>query len=293
MGLFKPSCPYCGSDDVTRTNIAEKVGSMIVGSAARSLLSMITGISTRPMGRLPGEKEPTHYKCDCCHRTWKSGEEDFIRSGGKTRDEELLRQELQQQAEIRSKYKLEDVFPEMIKVEGNPNISSFYIGKYPVTRAQWAAVMGIDPEGRERQPVVCVSWHYCQSFIEKLHSMSGRKFRLPKEAEWEFAAHGGNMTHNYMYSGSNNIAEVAWYDCNSGGTPHPVGQKKPNELGIYDMSGNVWEWCEDLYSTSENRRIIRGGSWYNVESLCAIHTRRSNFPDSVPDYYGFRLAMDA
>ena len=101
--------------------------------------------------------------------------------------------------------------------------------------------------GSTKKPVEQVSWNDCQTFIQKLNQLTGRKFRLPTEAEWEFAARGGNSSRGYKYSGSNTLGNVAWYDDNSGGTTHDVKTKAPNELGIYDMSGNVWEWCQDWW----------------------------------------------
>jgi formylglycine-generating enzyme required for sulfatase activity len=183
---------------------------------------------------------------------------------------------------------------EMILVKGYQD-GNFYIGKYPVTQTQWRAVMGGNPshfEG-EDNPVDNVSWNDCQDFIKKLNSKTDRKFRLPKEFEWVFAARGGNKTHNYKYSGSNKLDEVGWYLSNSWQQTHPVGQKKPNELGIYDMSGNVWEWCENLCSSSEANRVVRGGSCGAFDSYCAVACRINYLPDSGFSNYGFRLAMDA
>ena len=129
-------------------------------------------------------------------------------------------------------------------------LNTFYIGKTEVTQALWQAVMGSNPshfKGADL-PVENVTWYDCQNFIQKLKSLTGQKFRLPTEAEWEFACRGGNKSRGYKYSGSNNLGSVAWYNGNSGGKTRPVGTKAPNELGIYDMSGNVWEWCNDWYA---------------------------------------------
>lgn len=221
------------------------------------------------------------FICNRCGGTWKKGDEDYIRQ----------REELRHLAEIRSKFKLEDVLAEMVKVEGNSDLPDFYIGKYPVTQVLWQAVMGYNPSSFKGadNPVEQVSWYDCQDFIKKLNSKTGRKFRLPKEAEWEFAARGGNKTHNYTYSGSNNLDEVGWYDRNSNTKTHPVGLKKPNELGIYDMSGNVSEWCEE---SSGAKRIVRGGSWINFDSCCTVSCRDDYYPDSGNSHYGFRLVMD-
>ena len=126
-------------------------------------------------------------------------------------------------------------------------LSGYNIGKTEVTQELWQAVMGSNPSRfkGDNMPVECVSWDDCQEFIRKLNSLTSQNFRLPTEAEWEFACRGGNNSRGYKYSGSNYIDNVAWYDGNSGDKTHPVATKSPNELGIYDMSGNVWEWCND------------------------------------------------
>ena len=162
-------------------------------------------------------------------------------------------------------------------------LSGYYIGKTEVTQALWKAVMGSNPSNfkGDNLPVECVSWDDCQEFIRKLNSMTGQNFRLPTEAEWEFACRGGNNSRGYKYSGSNNLANVAWYWDNSGEKTHPVATKAPNELGIYDMSGNVWEWCGDWYANytsnsqtnptgpySGSDRVGRGGSWDDIVGGC-------------------------
>ena len=153
---------------------------------------------------------------------------------------------------------------------------NYYIGKYEVTQALWQVVMGNNPSRFKGDdlPVERVSWKRCQDFISKLNSLTGKRFRLPTEAEWEYAARGGNKSRGYRYSGSNTLDDVAWYGDNSGSKTHAVGTKQPNELGIYDMSGNVSEWCQDWrgsYSSSPQTnptgavsgsyRVDRGGSW--------------------------------
>ena len=185
-------------------------------------------------------------------------------------------------------------------------LSDYYIGKYEVTQAQWRAVMGSNPSKwkGDNLPVENVSWNDIQKFIKKLNAQTGKKFRLPTEAEWEYAARGGNQSKGYKYSGSNSISEVAWYDGNSGDKTHPVGQKSPNELGIYDMSGNVWEWCQDWYSSSAyssssqtnptgpnsgSHRVLRGGSWDNAASRSRVSDRGNNSPDDRFNRGGFRL----
>lgn len=183
-------------------------------------------------------------------------------------------------------------------------LSSYYIGKYEVTQEEWKAVMGSNPSHFRgaHLPVEEVSWNDCQTFIQRLNQQTGQHFRLPTEAEWEFAARGGNVgkSHGYEYSGSNNIDVVGWYDANSGDHTHPVGQKQANELGLYDMSGNVWEWCQDWFGSyssqsqtnptgpaSASQRVYRGGSWYD----CVSVSFRSHTMPSDPYYaLGLRLA---
>ena len=185
-------------------------------------------------------------------------------------------------------------------------LSGYYIGKTEVTQALWQAVMGSNPcyfEGDDL-PVEQVSWDDCQEFIRKLNSLTGQNFRLPTEAEWEFACRGGNNSRGYKYSGSNYIDNVAWYDGNSGDKTHPVATKSPNELGIYDMSGNVWEWCADWYGDySSGRqtnpkgpyggsgRVNRGGSWYNFARNCRSSIRIDDYPTYRDDLLGLRLAL--
>ena len=185
-------------------------------------------------------------------------------------------------------------------------LDGYSIGQYQVTQDVWEAVMGSNPSYFKgaRKPVEYVSWDDCQDFIMKLNSMTGQNFRLPTEAEWEFAARGGNSSRGYKYSGSDNLGDVAWYDANSGNTPHDVGTKSPNELGIYDMSGNVFEWCCDWfarYSTeaqfnpkgpsSGSYRVRRGGSWGCNASYCRVSYRYYYTPDYRSSYIGLRLCL--
>ena len=185
-------------------------------------------------------------------------------------------------------------------------LSSFSIGETEVTQELWQAVMGSNPcyfKG-SKLPVEKVSWNDCQTFITKLNQLTGLTFRLPTEAEWEFAARGGTQSRGYIFSGSNTIGDVAWYTDNSGNSTHPVATKAPNELGIYDMSGNVWEWCQDWYGdyssgsqinptgpSSGSLRVRRGGSWGHVATNCRVASRENNSPTRPIDNLGFRLAL--
>ena len=179
-------------------------------------------------------------------------------------------------------------------------LSSYYIGETVVTQALWEAVMGSNQSffrGSDR-PVENVSWYACQEFIKRLNSMTGRHFRLPTEAEWEFAARGGNKSRGYKYSGSNTLGNVAWYVTNSDWETHPVKEKQANELGLYDMSGNVFEWCQDWYrsyssssQTTSPGCVYRGGSWYDNARNCRVSYRNFDMPEISCNGIGFRLAL--
>ena len=189
-------------------------------------------------------------------------------------------------------------------------LSTYYIGETEVTQALWETVMGSNPSDEKgaNHPVDNVSWDDCQTFIEKLNALTGRRFRLPTEAEWEFAARGGNKSCSYKFSGSNNIDDVAWY---GGNTTVDMGScevklKRANELGIYDMSGNVWEWCQDWYedysSSSETNptgpsgglfRVNRGGSLDGDAEDCRVSVRSNSEPSFKDIDYGLRLALQS
>lgn len=182
-------------------------------------------------------------------------------------------------------------------------VSDFYIGSTEVTQDLWEAVMGSNPSEFRggNLPVENVSWNDCQTFCNRLSDITCRQFRLPTEAEWEYAARGGNHSSGYKYSGSNDIGSVAWYYGNSNSKTHPVASKQSNELGLYDMSGNVWEWTSDLwssdYSSSRNggysgsHRVGRGGSWDDYACRCCSASRYEGSPGNRYFYLGLRLAF--
>ncbi len=189
-------------------------------------------------------------------------------------------------------------------------LSDFYIGKFQVTQKLWQEVMGSNPSyfKGENRPVENVSWDDCQEFIEKLNRKTKQKYRLPSEAEWEFAARGGTKSKGFKYAGSDNVDEVAEYEGNNDKETKPVGGKKPNELGIYDMSGNVWEWCQDKWhdsykdapadgsaweSGNSSGRVLRGGSWLYDAKICRVAFRSISTPGNRFIYYGFRLVCAA
>ncbi|MCQ2317434.1 MAG: SUMF1/EgtB/PvdO family nonheme iron enzyme [Bacteroidales bacterium] len=190
-------------------------------------------------------------------------------------------------------------------------LSCFHIGKFEVTQELWEAVMGSNPSHFKSDdlPVECVNWNGCQTFINKLNQLcagqlNGKKFSLPTEAQWEYAARGGNKSSHYKYCGSDDIGSIAWYVENSGDETHAVGTKSPNELGLYDMSGSVWEWCQDWYGDYSGDsqtdptgplsgvvRVYRGGSWCSDAIYCRV-SYRINGPLSYNyNNLGLRLAL--
>lgn len=216
----------------------------------------------------------------------------------------------------------DDAFDEELPVH-SVTLSDYLIGETLVTQELWNVVMGttvrqqrekankakIDwrllGEGRD-YPMYFISWDDCQEFIEELNALTGEHFRLPTEAEWEYAARGGKKSRRYKYSGSEDINEVAWCGDNIYGETHPVGKKKANELEIYDMNGNVWEWCEDWYGEDYysdlhqanpegpgdgSDRVIRGGSWNELPWNCRVSFRSGRTPGTRDNDLGFRLAL--
>ena len=186
-------------------------------------------------------------------------------------------------------------------------LSDYYIGKYEVTQKLWTDIMGENPShfaGCDQCPVESVSWEDIQEFLAKLNEKTGKNFRLPTEAEWEYAARGGAQSGYTRYSGSDEVGLVAWYSGNSGSQTHPVGGRKANELGLFDMSGNVWEWCQDWYGPylpspqtdpqgpgEGSNRVARGGSWNDAPQRCRAAYRDLSTPTFRSALVGFRLAL--
>jgi formylglycine-generating enzyme required for sulfatase activity len=228
------------------------------------------------------------------------------------------------------KSNLERIWKDMIRVEGGGfimgatheqngyaygnetpkhevEVGGFRIGRYPVTQGLWESIMGDNPsrhKGHPGLPVDSVSWNDAQEFIAHLNILSGGGFRLPTEAEWEFAARGGRASKGCVYSGGNNVDRVAWTNSNSGNWSHPVGRKRSNELGLYDMSGNISEWCHDVFGeydpspsvdpfglTEGDLRVSRGGSWYYAPIAARVSFRQGVSPDYRGRSRGFRLAF--
>jgi formylglycine-generating enzyme required for sulfatase activity len=189
-------------------------------------------------------------------------------------------------------------------------VNNYYISKYEVTVQQWMSVMGPgsypNPDCAQC-PVEQVSWNAAMKFLEQLNALTGEVYRLPTEAEWEYAARGGRKSKGYEYSGGNEIDNFAWYESNSVGVTHQVGTLQPNELGLYDMSGNVWEWCADqFYETykglpvnnplmvgSGEYKVVRGGSWYNKDRNCTVYYRGRYQINGGGGNCGLRLAKSA
>ncbi len=182
----------------------------------------------------------------------------------------------------------------------------FWLGKYPVTQGQWEVVMGGNPsyyKGEPRLPVEKVSWDDCQAFCRKLSQQGKGQFRLPTEAEWEYACRAGSTTRYCFGDLEGALGEYAWIEGNSGNKTHLVGGKKPNTWGLYDMHGNVWEWCQDWYGNysysaetdptgpnSGSYRVIRGGHWINCAGYCRSASRGRISPGNRINNLGFRLA---
>ncbi|MCR5820686.1 MAG: formylglycine-generating enzyme family protein [Bacteroidaceae bacterium] len=185
-------------------------------------------------------------------------------------------------------------------------LSDYYICKYEVTQELWMLVMETNPSHFKgaHKPVENITWDDAQVFIKKLNELTGLQFRMPTEAEWEYAARGGKLSKGYKYAGSNSINEVAWYNGNSGNSTHDVGEKAPNELGLFDMSGNVYEWCQDwkapypsaaqtnpVGAEEGTNRVNRGGRWCGSSRACRTSDRSMSSPDYHFYHLGMRLAI--
>lgn len=188
------------------------------------------------------------------------------------------------------------------------DVPNFWLGKYPVTQKLWQAVMGRNPAlfKGSMNPVEWVSWNDVQNFIQKLNDITGEAYRLPSESKWEFAARGGNLSQGLRFSGSSKLKEVGWYALNSHRETKTVGLKSPNELGLHDMNGNVWEWCADYWhddyegapdngsswvrEPDYSTRVVRGGSWYINANGCSVSIRLKANIGHRKDDMGFRLA---
>lgn len=249
--------------------------------------------------REPNKKEEVEVKQLAEEKKKAEEEEEENKSGEKRHDDEAY-----------AAFKIITVGGvsfKMIRVDGNGK--HYYIGETQVTQELWKAVMDSNLSGfiGKNRPVVCVSWNDCQQFMRKLNAITKKEFRLPTVDEWEYAAKGGNKMHGYEYAGSNDIDEVAWYDENIRGNcygPHDVKTKKPNELGIYDMSGNVWEWCQDYYGTysssaqtnptgpySGSNRVLRGGCWGKFAKNFRVSYRKNLSSDFRNFNLGLRLVL--
>lgn len=199
----------------------------------------------------------------------------------------------------------------LARPEHRVTVDGYFIGRYEVTQGLWQAVMGENPskfKGSANLPVESVSWTEAQEFAMRLSQMTGRRFRLPSEAEWEYAARGGSKSQRNPYAGCNRnqLDNHGWYCVNSDGATHAVGQLQPNELGLYDMSGNVAEWCQDwveAYTPEEQtnprgprqgeNRVLRGGHYNSTSAACTVYDRGWYLPSGKYELYGLRLVMEA
>lgn len=300
------------NSDATRTNLESKIASLektLSDSEAKlSKVQKELKVYTDAEAKRQAEEEAKHQ----AEEASKKAEAE---ARAKAEAEAKRKEEEEKKRGI---FKVGNIEFRMIHVEGGTftmgegsdahqvTLSPYYIGETLVTQALWVSVMGSSPSRfkGDQNPVKDVSWYDCQDFIKKLNAKTGKKFRLLTEAEWEFAARGGNKSKGYKYAGSNEIDEVAWYDGNSNHETHPVKTKNPNELGIYDMCGNVWEWCQDWYGSYNKSsqtnpsgpssgigRVIRGGSWRNVARYCRSSYRNYYAHDCCFDGLGLRLAL--
>ena len=202
--------------------------------------------------------------------------------------EESTQLEAAQNVQIESDFNAcREIYPKMIKIPGR----NYEIGKFLVTQSEWEEVMGSNPSHfdncGDNCPVENVSWDNIQIFFQKLNVICDSKFRLPTEAEWEYACYGGSETE---FCGGSNLDAVGWYKDNSGGQTHPVGQKQANGFGLYDMTGNVWQWMENKYDNEHEWRALRGGSWNDYTNDARADNRDDGIPADTDEEYGFRVA---
>lgn len=199
---------------------------------------------------------------------------------------------------------------ELARTEHQVTVDGYYIGRYEVTQGLWNAVMGTNPSrftGNDSLPVESVSWSEAQQFAQLLSQMTGHRFRLPTEAEWEYAARGGSNSRHTPYAGSERaqLDRACWYCANSQGYTHPVGRLEPNELGLYDMGGNVAEWCQDWVDSYSDEpqtnprgpregenRVLRGGHYNSTSAACTVYDRGWYLPTGKYQFYGLRLVME-
>ena len=261
-------------------------------------------------------KKLDEKRLDTCRRVWNRGitsQQETVKEASKTLPQPIL-ELIDNMVEVLGGSFIMGGTPEQgeeaFSDEKPPHkvtVTTFYIGRYPITQEQWKAVMGSNPSyfQGERHPVEQVNWTDCQVFVKKLSEMTGMHFRLPTEAEWEFAARGGNRSKGYKYSGGDLLPQLAWYNENSGSTSHEVGLKSPNELGLYDMSGNIWEWVQDWkgdFSEEDqtnptgpadgDERVCRGGGWNREHDRCRVSYRGDDEPDLRYRSLGLRVVME-
>lgn len=192
------------------------------------------------------------------------------------------------------------------KPQHTVQIPSFSLGKYEITQAEWVAVMGENPSENDgdKMPVDHVTWEMGQEFVKKLSTLTGKNYRIPSEAEWEYAARAGSTTQYYDNKDSSTLVDYAWYAANSQLQAHPVGEKKANQFGLHDMHGNVYQWCQDWYGDYPPRdvtdpkgpekglaRVLRGGSWKSNPLSCRSAERLRYEPGARFHLYGFRVCF--
>ena len=336
IGITIKRCPVCGKEEPIRSQFCSQCGwqfpklygiddgNVPLHDEAQLAIARKCWQGLGSVATLQKENDSLEEKNAEIEKMFQALERKQKEEEDRRKAEEAKRQE-----EMRGVYTVNGVSFKMIRVEGDTfkmgatpeqgsvarnneepvhqvTLSDYFIGETQVTQALWQAVMGRNPsvfKGANR-PVENVGWDDSQKFISKLNKLTGKRFRLPTEAEWEFAARGGKKSKGYKYSGSNNIDEVAWYWENSDGGTKDVKTKSANELGLYDMSGNVWEWCNDWYDdypsspqtnpqglSSGSYRVSRGGSWISIATYCRAAYRYDCTPADSYSGLGLRLAL--